>query len=65
MTDKSRRVADWLDDIQDAIANIYSDMGSQSKETFLEDGKTQRAVIKGLIDMGEASHTVMHLAPSL
>lgn len=65
MTGKSRRVPDWLADIQDAVANVTSDIGSQTREEFRKDGKTQRAVIKGLIDIGEASNTIMNLNPSL
>lgn len=65
MNDKSRRVSDWLADIQESIANIYSDMGSLSKQEFAEDGKTQRAVIKGLTDIGEASKMIMELDASL
>jgi uncharacterized protein with HEPN domain len=61
MKDKRRRVPDWVADIQYSIANIHSDMGGLSKAEFLADGKTQRAVIKGLIDIGEASKTIMTL----
>ncbi len=36
-----------------------------SKDWFLADGKTQRAVIEGLIVIGEAGNTIMQLDPSL
>ncbi|NVO05118.1 MAG: DUF86 domain-containing protein [Rhodoferax sp.] len=65
MSDKSRRVSDWLADIRESIANIYSDMGSLTKQEFTADGKTQRAVIKGLTDIGEASKMIMELDASL
>jgi uncharacterized protein with HEPN domain len=65
MNAKLRRVSDWVDDIRNAILDVKSDIGALSKEEFLLDGKTQRAVIKGLIDIGEASGVIMKLAPSL
>jgi uncharacterized protein with HEPN domain len=65
MTDKTRRIPDWVSDIRESIQNIRADVGSLSKREFLEDGKSQRAVIKGLTDIGEAANTIMKLAPGL
>ena len=65
MTDKTRRIPDWVSDIRESIQNIRSDIGSLSKREFVDDGKSQRAVIKGLTDIGEAANTIMKLAPGL
>jgi uncharacterized protein with HEPN domain len=65
MKAKLRRLPDWIDDIRSAILDIRADMGTLSKEAFLLDGKTQRAVIKGLTDIGEASNLIMKSAPNL
>lgn len=65
MTDKTRRIPDWVNDIRETIKNIRSDIGSLTKPEFLEDGKSQRAVIKGLTDIGEAANSIMKLAPGL
>ena len=65
MTDKTRRVADWVDDIRETIRNVRSDIGTLTKSEFREDGKSQRAVIKGLTDTGEAANNIMKLAPGL
>jgi uncharacterized protein with HEPN domain len=58
-------MVDWIEDIRKAIVDIRSDIGTLSKEEFLLDGKTQRAVIKGLTDIGEASNFIMKSAPRL
>ncbi len=66
MKDKSRRrIADRAEDIRLAIANIRSDVGDMSKPAFLVDGKTQRAVVEGLIVVGEAATHIIHAAPEL
>ena len=65
MTDKSRRIADWVEDIRETISNIRSDIGPLSKTEFGEDGKSQPAVIKGLTDIGEAANNIMRLSPGL
>ena len=52
MTDKTRRIAAWVDDICETIRNVRSDIGTLTKSEFREDGKSQRAVIKGLTDTG-------------
>lgn len=65
MNKKSRRVHDRVQDIREALAHIKSDIGSLTKEQFLSDGKTQRAVIEGIIVVGEAANSVMHLDPAL
>jgi uncharacterized protein with HEPN domain len=65
MSGKSRRLADWVQDIRDAIANIRSDIGALSEDAFLGDGKTLRAVAKSVSDIGEAANRVMVIAPEL
>ena len=65
MTDKTRRIADWIDDIRETIRNVRADIGTLTKSEFREDGKSQRAVIKGLTDTGEAANNIMKLAPGL
>ena len=39
MTDKTRGISDWVNDIRETIGNIRADLGSLSKPQFLEDGK--------------------------
>lgn len=65
MTAKTRRIPGWVNDIRETIRNIRADIGSLTKPEFLEDGKSQRAVIKGLTDIGEAANNIMKLAPEL
>ncbi len=65
MSDKGRRLADWLQDIRDAIVNIRSDMAGLSEEAFLVDGKTLRAVAKSVSDIGEAANRIMAIAPEV
>lgn len=63
MTPKVRRLPDWIADLREAARNIESDIGDATEEQFLADGKTQRAVTKGLSDIGEAANRIMTLAP--
>ena len=65
MTDKRRRISDWLRDIRQAIDYAKEDVGAMSKAEFLADGKTQRAVIESIIVIGEASNRVMRQEPSI
>jgi len=65
MTRKPRRLPERIRDMLEAISNIESDIGEMSKDEFLADGKTQRAVIEGLIVIGEAGNTIMQLDSSL
>lgn len=65
MTDKKRRVPDWIQDILGAIQNIRSDIGSETEGEFFDDGKTIRAVTKGLSDIGEAARQITLISPSL
>jgi uncharacterized protein with HEPN domain len=62
---KAGRVPERLLDIREAIRNAVSDLGALSKDQFLADGKTQRAVIESIIVIGEAANNVMRLAPRL
>jgi len=61
MSVKKRRLPERVSDIREAIGNIVSDIGDLDKEGFLLDGKTQRAVVEGLIVIGEAARGLMHL----
>lgn len=65
MTDKERRLTDWVQDIREAIQNIRADIGGLTEEQFLGDGKTVRAVAKGLSDIGEAANQIMSIDPGL
>ena len=60
-----RRAHDRARDIIDAISNIRSDLAGLTKEAFLGDGKTQRAVIEGFIVVGEAANRLTELRPDL
>lgn len=55
MSNKARRVPERLQDMHEAIANARDDLGALTKEDFLADDKTQRAVIESLIVIGEAA----------
>lgn len=65
MSRNPRRVADRIQDMLEAIANIRSDISDMSREDFLADGKTQRAVIESLIVIGEAANRVRIMDSSL
>ena len=65
MKDKARRIPERLQDMREAIANARDDLGALTKEEFLADGKTQRAVIESLIVIGEAAKLVMRHDPDL
>ena len=68
MTDrppKAQRVYDYLADIQDAVSWISRHIGNMTKEQFLADRKTQDAVIKNMVDIGEAANNVMRTEPQL
>ena len=65
MSRDPRRALDRAQDILDAIANISNDLGGLSKTAFLQDGKTQRAIIEGFIVVGEAANRLCDLRPDL
>lgn len=65
MSKQSRRVPERIQDIREALQNVKSDLGTLTKEQFLHDGKTQRAVIEGIIVIGESANTIMRLDPSI
>jgi uncharacterized protein with HEPN domain len=65
MTRPSRRAADRVADIRQAIADASGDLGDLTRAQFLADGKTQRAVIESFIVIGEAANSVMRLVPAL
>jgi uncharacterized protein with HEPN domain len=65
MNKKSRRVPERLADMREALQNIKSDLGNLTKEQFLVDGKTQRAVIESIIVIGEAANNIMQLDPDI
>lgn len=60
-----RRALDRARDIVDAINNIQNDLDALNKEAFLQDGKTQRAVIESFIVAGEAANRLCDLRPDL
>ena len=53
------RLADYLDHMQQAATDSCSFVDGLSKSDFLEDKRTQQAVIMSLIIMGEAATKVM------
>ncbi len=55
----NRRIFDRIEDIRTADANIRSGIGSLDKDAFLNDGRTQRAVIASLIVIGEAAARIL------
>lgn len=59
------RLADRIEHMQEAARNIRSDIGDLDEGQFLADGKTQRAVIEGILVIGEAASKVMGLDPSI
>jgi len=65
MSNKARRIPERIEDIREAIENVRSDLGNLTKEQFLSDGKTQRAIIKSLIVIGESANAIMRLDPSI
>ncbi len=52
---KGQEVADYLDDILTAIADVAEFTGGMSYETFAADKKTVNAVIRSLEVLGEAA----------
>ncbi len=55
------RLADYLEHIHQAATDARSFVDGMSKEAFLDDKRTQRAVIMSLIIMGEAATKVIRL----
>lgn len=53
------RLPDYLDHMQQAAADACSFVEGLAKEDFLEDKRTQQAVIMSLIILGEAATKVM------
>lgn len=65
MTKVRRRIEDRIADILDAIENIKADLGDIGREVFLHDGKTLRAIIEGIIVIGEAGRHIVELDPGM
>jgi uncharacterized protein with HEPN domain len=65
MSKKARRLPERIDDIREAIGNARNDLGALTKEQFLADGKTQRAVIESIIVIGESANSIMRLDPTI
>lgn len=57
------RLHDYLDHIQQAATDACSFLKGLSKDDFLEDKRTQQAVIMSLIIIGEAATKVMDAYP--
>ena len=53
------RLPDYLDHMRQAAIDAYSFVEGQSREDFLEDKRTQQAVIMSLVIIGEATTKVM------
>ncbi len=65
MKAKGLRAHDRMHHMLEAAQHIRSDIGDLSHGQFLGDGKTQRAVIEGIIVIGEAANKVLGLDPSI
>ena len=65
MTGNLQRLEDRVEHMREACRNIRADVGQATKEQFLADGKTQRAVIESIMVIGEAANRVMRLDPSM
>lgn len=65
MSKAELQISGRLAHMLEAITNIKSDIGDLSETGFLIDGKTQRAVIEGIIVIGEAASALMKLAPDI
>jgi uncharacterized protein with HEPN domain len=63
MSKNTRRVPERILDMREAIGNARNDIGALTKEQFLLDGKTQRAVIESIIVIGESANSIMRLEP--
>ena len=57
------RLRDYLEHILAAITRIAAFTAAMSEATFLDDAKTQDAVIRNLEIVGEAAHNVMRRHP--
>ncbi|MEO8491358.1 DUF86 domain-containing protein [Pseudomonas sp.] len=53
------RLGDYLDHIRQATVDAISFVEGLSKEEFLEDRRTQQAVVMSLVIIGEASTKIM------
>ncbi|AHC33319.1 hypothetical protein A7317_04000 [Pseudomonas fluorescens] len=59
----SNRLGDYLNHIRQAATDAITFVEGLSKEEFLEDRRTQQAVIMSLIILGEASTKIMDQHP--
>jgi uncharacterized protein with HEPN domain/predicted nucleotidyltransferase len=64
MRDKSRRLPDYIADILTEIAFVESATRKASREDFLQDGVLQRAFIRSIEVIGEASANIRRHAPA-
>jgi uncharacterized protein with HEPN domain len=53
------RLSDYLDHIRQAAMDAYGFIGGMVKDDFLQDKRTQRAVVMSLLIIGEAATKVM------
>ncbi|MFM9927316.1 DUF86 domain-containing protein [Variovorax sp. H27-G14] len=60
---KQNRLPDYLDHIQQAATDACSFIGGLEKADFLEDKRTQQAVVMSLVIIGEAATKVMDEYP--
>ncbi|MGE1153767.1 HepT-like ribonuclease domain-containing protein [Pseudomonas kitaguniensis] len=59
----ANRLADYLEHIRQAATDAIGFVEGLSKEEFLEDRRTQQAVVMSLVIMGEASTKIMDQHP--
>lgn len=60
---KASRLPDYLDHIQQAAIDAYGFVNGMTQDEFLNDKRTQQAVIMSLIIVGEAATKVMDSHP--
>jgi len=65
MNDRKRRIEEWIADIFEGIKNIGEDIEGYTFESFLASGKTKRAVLNSLSDIGEAAGRLRAAIPDL
>jgi uncharacterized protein with HEPN domain len=57
------RLADYLDHMRQAASDACEFIGGMSKQKFVEDKRTQQAVIMSVLIIGEASTKIMDAYP--
>ena len=59
------RLQDYLIHMRDALADAVSFIGTMSRDEFLQDRRTQQAVVMSLIIIGEAASKIINAWPEI